>query len=111
MKVIGTILIVLIFALPSCKKKQERIADDEMVNIITDLLIADELIVKYGHEEKEKYKNYLKNKILEIHSLEVSQLDSIMIEYQRDLPRYHKTQSDVEKRLKELKSNSPQNTK
>ena len=86
-----------------CTQKEETTTDNKMVLIISDLLIADELIVKYGRNEKAEFQDILRRNILEIHDLEESQLDSILIQIQSDLEYYHKIQDKVKDHLNELK--------
>lgn len=89
----------------NCEQKEEETLDEEkIVRILADMLIVDEVIVKYEVDEKEFYRNYLKKQILEIHDIDQSRFDSTFQNIQNDLKVYNELQTKVDEYLKSLEN-------
>tara|TARA_B100000497_G_C7628462_1_gene377638 strand:+ start:245 stop:571 length:327 start_codon:yes stop_codon:yes gene_type:complete len=86
-----------------CTNSDEAISDEVMVDILTDMLIADELLVKYGRTDANNYRDSVKMQILKRYDLDAVEFDSILINTQKDLKNYHLLQSKVGDRLDSLK--------
>lgn len=94
----------LLFSFLSCNESAETIPDQRMVDILTDMLIVDELLVKYGSKGEEPYRDSLKMMILDRYDFAAFEFDSIMTEVQKDLKGYHVLQSKVAEKLDSLKN-------
>ena len=95
----GTMILLLCF----CRPSDETFTDDQMVNVLTDMILVDELLAKYGGVYPDNYRDSLKMMLLDKHSLSSNELDSIMLDVQKDLKRYHVIQSRVAEKLDSLK--------
>ncbi len=96
-------LILLASSFHFCTNSDEAISDEVMVDILTDMLIADELLVKYGRTDPNNYRDSVKMQILKRYDLDAVEFDSILINTQKDLKNYHLLQSKVGDRLDSLK--------
>ena len=90
----------------SCHSPERPLSDDQMVDLLTDMLIADELLVKYAGHEPKIYRDSVKMLILSRYDLPVAEFDSIMLNVQKDLLYYHGIQELVATRLDSLKKAS-----
>ena len=96
-------VIILLFLTLGCQQTEDSLPEEKMVAILTDMLILDELLVKYGGSDPEGYRDSLKMMILERHDLKITQFDSTMTEVQKDLKAYHEMQSKVADNLDSMK--------
>jgi len=94
------------FLQTSCHQEMDVVPEEKIVDVLADLLIADEIIANSHHNEREYYRNYVKKQILVIHGLEESLFDTTFTEIQKDLKNYYKIQNKVEERLKQMRDGS-----
>ena len=99
------LLFLLIFSCGSCIQKKKPLSDEKVVEVIADLLVADEIIVNSYPDERDDYRIMLKKQILAIHDLDESEFDSVFTVVQMDLLRYFEIQNKVEERLEKMKEN------
>lgn len=64
------------------------VEDEELVDILVDLHLADELITRNSDQFRDSMRLIYKTTISEIHHLSVLQIDSILIAVQKDNERY-----------------------
>ena len=98
-------LFLLVLIITSCASKTKKIPDEKVVEVLADLLLADEIILSFYPEKHDDYRNLLKKKILAIHDLDESDFDTVFTAVQKDLMGYFVIQGKVEDHLKEMKEN------
>ena len=96
---VGSMILLICF----CRSSDETFTDDQMVNVLTDMILVDELLAKYGGVYPDNYRDSLKMMLLDKHSLSSNELDSIVLDVQKDLKRYHVIQSRIAEKLDSLK--------
>ena len=104
----GLLVVGLLIAMGCQQEKSYAINEQEAVDILTDLLIADELLVKYGSKNKEVYRDSLKFQILRKYDLTEAEFDSTLVNLQMDLKYYNGIQKKVSQRLKEALNENEQ---
>lgn len=94
-----------LFLLSGCDKRPDNVlSDSEMVDLMTDLLLADaiEQSVSIG-EIPDSVRRNLGESILKQHGVERATLDSTFSWYSRNLDDYYRLYAKVDKRLKKMK--------
>ena len=99
--------IVMWLMLTGCEKRPEHVlSDSEMVDLMTDLLLADALEQSTSKSVlPDSVRNNLGESILYERGIDRTTLDSTFIWYSRNLDDYYRLYSKVDRRLKKLKKN------
>jgi len=98
------IIMLSLLTILGCSNRSHNypLSDDDMVHLLSDMLLADELLLKYGGEKKDIYRDSLKMHILKRYELAEPEFDTMMVYLQGDLKYYHEIQKKVSDQLHEL---------
>ncbi len=94
------VLLVLVY---SCEPEYEKIPEEQMIDILVDLHIADQIIRQEAMLNRDSVSKELKKSLLKLHNVSEEQLDTNLYLYQFDTEGYRELSKVVVERLKAIR--------
>ena len=88
-------LLTLVVIMNSCKPGYEKIEREQMLEIVSDLMILEQVVRNYDVKKQDSVRVLLKENLLKVHNVSEHQLDTNLYIYQFDSDSYRVFTKDL----------------
>ena len=93
MRYLGVMLVLLFIC--SCSPGYEKIEREEMLDIVSDLMILEHVVRNYDMKRQDSIRILMKENLLKVHDITEHQLDTNLYLYQFDSDAYRQFSKDL----------------